>query len=226
MNNSKEDFSSYLIKMYPELFPKDKDGNPRSPDCGIWCPVGWEDLVEDLCKAINTYCCLQLIYTEKRKPLRLAKEWFYKNIFSKIYDPLHKKYNPYNKPEYKQPLLTVSARAVLNEKYKREFAIVEKLQKVRKIFYPYYKWHTDPVTPVTIDQIKEKFGQLRFYYEGGDTKIAGMVSFAEYLSSTICQNTGNRATLCKRGSWYATLSPEEAAKKGFTSASYETETTQ
>lgn len=218
--NSQIPFDQYLIKTYPTLFPKDSDGNPTAPSCGIWCPVGWENLVKDLCKAISTYCCLQLVYIEKRKPLRLVKQWFYKNIFSKIYDPLYRKYNPYNKPEYKTLLLSVSARAALNEKYKREFAIVEKLRKIQKIFYPYYKWDTVPVAPVTIHQIKEKFGQLRFYYEGGDAKVAGMVSFAEYLSSTICQNTGTRATLCKKRSWYATLSPEEAAKNGFTSVIY------
>jgi hypothetical protein len=36
--------------------------------------------------------------------------------------------------------------------------------------------------PVVVQQVKEKFGGLRFYYYGGDDIIAGMVSFAEAMS--------------------------------------------
>ena len=46
--------------------------------------------------------------------------------------------------------------------------------------------------PVTIIQIKEKFGGLRFYYDGGDDIIFGMVLFAESLSLSICETCGTR----------------------------------
>ena len=39
-------------------------------------------------------------------------------------------------------------------------------------------------------QVKEKFSGLRFYYKGGDEKIAGMVSHAEDLSYSICEECG------------------------------------
>jgi rubrerythrin len=39
-------------------------------------------------------------------------------------------------------------------------------------------------------QVKEKFSGLRFYHSGGDEKIAGMVSFAEDLSYSICEECG------------------------------------
>jgi len=39
-------------------------------------------------------------------------------------------------------------------------------------------------------QVKEKFSGLRFYYSGGDEKIAGMMSFAEDLSYSICEECG------------------------------------
>ena len=35
------------------------------------------------------------------------------------------------------------------------------------------------VPQVTLDQVKEKFGTLRFYYTGGDDYIRGMVTMAE-----------------------------------------------
>jgi hypothetical protein len=212
LKDSSKPFNEYLVERYPTLFPKDEQGNPIQPSCGIWCPVGWENLVDDLCRALESYCRCQKVYTEKYKTLRLVKEWFYKKIFSKIF--IYNRFNPYNE----QISLTAEQRAKFQEENKFKFTVWNFFIKIRKIFYPYYKWDITPVPPVTIAQIKEKFGELRFYYDGGDVKVVGMVSFAEFLSSTICQNTGNRGSLCKRGSWYSTLSPEEAEKNNFTQA--------
>lgn len=52
-----------------------------------------------------------------------------------------------------------------------------------------------PVVPqVTIAQIKEKFGGLRFYYDGGDDKIQGMVRMAEAWADAVCEDCGAPAT--------------------------------
>jgi hypothetical protein len=47
------------------------------------------------------------------------------------------------------------------------------------------------VDQVVAEQIKEKFGTLRFYYSGGDERIAGMVELAELMSGRICENCGS-----------------------------------
>jgi len=66
---------------------------------------------------------------------------------------------------------------------------------------------------ISVLQIKEKFGTLRFYYQIGpkdkaqldkETRIAHVVGFTEYLSSTICQNDGKPATAYNNG-WAKTL---------------------
>lgn len=44
---------------------------------------------------------------------------------------------------------------------------------------------------VVIEQIKEKFGTLRFYYQGGDEFIHGAVWLAESMSGQICESCGN-----------------------------------
>jgi hypothetical protein len=51
------------------------------------------------------------------------------------------------------------------------------------------------VHQVTLDQVKEKFGTLRFYYSGGDERIDGMVSLAESLSGRICEGCGNLGSM-------------------------------
>jgi len=43
------------------------------------------------------------------------------------------------------------------------------------------------IPQVTLDQVKEKFGTLRFYYTGGDDAIDGMVTMAESMSGVICE---------------------------------------
>ena len=43
------------------------------------------------------------------------------------------------------------------------------------------------VPQVTLDQVKEKFGTLRFYYTGGDDEISGMVRMAESMSGVTCE---------------------------------------
>jgi hypothetical protein len=57
---------------------------------------------------------------------------------------------------------------------------------------------------VMVDQIKEKFGQLRFYVTGGDDMIEGMIWMAEHMSGHICETCGNRGEL-RTGSWLVTL---------------------
>jgi hypothetical protein len=49
----------------------------------------------------------------------------------------------------------------------------------------------ESIPQVTLDQVKEKFGTLRFYYTGGDDRIDGMVSLAESMTGVICEECGN-----------------------------------
>ena len=58
---------------------------------------------------------------------------------------------------------------------------------------------------VIAEQIKEKFGGLRFYYRGGDEFINGLVSFAEALSYKTCEQCGsNRNVSLRKRSWIKT----------------------
>lgn len=50
------------------------------------------------------------------------------------------------------------------------------------------------VPQVVVAQIKEKFGSLRFYYDGGDEYIHGLVSMAESWADHTCETCGDPAT--------------------------------
>ena len=57
---------------------------------------------------------------------------------------------------------------------------------------------------VTISQVKEKFGGLRFYVYGGSDYVRGMIDFAESMSYKICEDCGNPGKLSQEG-WWRTL---------------------
>ncbi len=65
-----------------------------------------------------------------------------------------------------------------------------------------------PITPkvdwIVVDQIKEKFGGLRFYYHGGDNHIDGLVTMAESWASHTCETCGNMGKR-RDGGWIRTL---------------------
>ena len=48
-----------------------------------------------------------------------------------------------------------------------------------------------PVKQVVANQIKQKFGVLRFYYEGGNEHIRSIIDYTEFISGYICENTGS-----------------------------------
>jgi len=69
----------------------------------------------------------------------------------------------------------------------------------------------ESVPPVIIGQIKEKFGGLRFYYDGGDEFIRGAVRMAEYEASRTCEVCGTPGKR-RDGGWVRTLCDTHAEK--------------
>jgi hypothetical protein len=78
----------------------------------------------------------------------------------------------------------------------------------------YINWknrESEIVPQVVVAQIKEKFGGLRFYYEGGDDRIHGMVSMAESWADKSCETCGAPGTSGGKG-WIKTLCPTHRAE--------------
>jgi hypothetical protein len=68
------------------------------------------------------------------------------------------------------------------------------------------------VPQVVIEQIKEKFGGLRFYYQGGDDEISGMVRMAEAWADVACEECG-AAGKRRSGGWIRTLCDQHEAER-------------
>ena len=77
-----------------------------------------------------------------------------------------------------------------------------------------WKNRNEEVVPqVTVDQVKEKFGSLRFYFTGGDEYIRGMATMAESMSGVTCEQCGNPGSTVGRG-WLTTLCEKHAEERG------------
>ena len=73
---------------------------------------------------------------------------------------------------------------------------------------------TPAVPQVVVEQVKEKFGTLRFYYRGGDKYIDGLVSMAESMTEFTCEECGAPGK-SRRGGWIRTLCDKHAEEKGY-----------
>jgi len=58
---------------------------------------------------------------------------------------------------------------------------------------------------VTCTQMKEKFGGLRFYENGADKTVDGMIHYAEYLADNTCQDCGSREDIGRTSGWISTI---------------------
>lgn len=65
---------------------------------------------------------------------------------------------------------------------------------------------------VVVRQIKEKFGGLRFYYDGGDESVAGMVRMAESWAVHTCEECGKPGK-SRSGGWIKTLCDEHEVER-------------
>lgn len=65
---------------------------------------------------------------------------------------------------------------------------------------------------VTVAQIKEKFGGLRFYADGGDDTTDGMIRMAEAWATHTCEECGAPGTM-RHGGWIRTLCDKHEAER-------------
>lgn len=68
------------------------------------------------------------------------------------------------------------------------------------------------IAQVEVQQIKEKFGGLRFYHSGGDDHIHGMVQMAEAFAGTLCEECGGIGKR-RSGNWVRTLCDTHEAER-------------
>ena len=64
-----------------------------------------------------------------------------------------------------------------------------------------------------VTQVKEKFGELRFYINGGSDEIYNKITEAEKLSHETCELCGKKGELRTKIRWFTTLCDEHYEQK-------------
>ena len=68
------------------------------------------------------------------------------------------------------------------------------------------------IPQITVSQVKEKFGTLRFYTNGSNDLITGMIWMAERMSSRVCETCGKPGKFRGKG-WFYTACDEHAREE-------------
>lgn len=104
------------------------------------------------------------------------------------------------------------------------FNIVDSLCKeiVRHIDWKHRDTPKDERPYPLIQQVKEKFGSLRFYVDREDSEISAMISLAEEMSSRTCEVCGCPGTT-RPGRWIKTLCDKHAEERGYNGKSEKSE---
>lgn len=100
---------------------------------------------------------------------------------------------------------------ILNLRVKGKYNWITK--KFSYKFFDRFEIETYEAIPqVVASQVKEKYGSLRFYYNGGDSMIHGIVWLAEDMSYDICEVCGSTKNVTQTKGWITSLC-EDCMKK-------------
>lgn len=209
MKQENQTFEEYLMEKYPMLFHVDESGNVLPPDCGISCPEGWRPIVDTLCATINGYVEGTTLYKQKRVWWFVVKKLIFNWVFGKRFSALIN----FIDPAPSKGLRLASWNEEIRNQFPKRKKLMNLLRRFRTRLIPVMSFNESRVPRVYIGQIKSKFGGLRFYYDGGDDVVAGMVRLAEALCNNTCETTGERGELYKKSVWYATVSKSFAQEQ-------------
>lgn len=187
----RNEFDQYLCKTYPKLFAdRDKPMQQTAMCWGFSHGDGWFNIINNLCSNIQGH----IDWKEKQRKQAIKHNEMAMQLKAGNSELFDKEMGSNLSQEYK-------------DKRKQEI-INNPLHAV-----------PESVVQVTVDQVKEKFGTLRFYYSGGDDTISGLVNMAESMSAVTCEKCGNVGR--RRGTgWISTLCNEHSKEEDYSIGRY------
>jgi len=179
----KRELDEYLCKVYPKMMVNRNKSMQETCMCwGFECGDGWFQILNQLMGNIQHH----IDWRERQREVVIK--------FNRIAEQLKAGDSTLFDEEYKDLI-------GLDFKEKRRQEMLERDPQTIP----------EPITQVTLDQVKEKFGTLRFYYSGGDDYIRGLVSMAESMSGVTCEECGKPGTQTP-GGWIKTVCVEHGGQ--------------
>jgi hypothetical protein len=167
----KDELEQELCKKYPKIFKDNRHPDARFSGMhwGISVGDGWYNIISNGCWLIQN----RVDHTRKQR----ASTLWYNRAIRKALDgdssSLRKTF------AMKDGTLTQWQENALQK------VIDEGMQ---------FKEVPEACEQVIATQVKEKFGDLRFYYQGGDGYAGGVIDMMEAMTSTTCEDCGSVGT--------------------------------
>jgi hypothetical protein len=172
----KQELDKLLCERYPKMMVNRNKNMQETCMCwGFECGDGWFNILDQLMGNIQHH----IDWKEKQKAWAIKYNEMATQAKAGNFD-----------------LFEEDMKSVVAEEYKEN--------RLAEIVAGDFREVPDSIPQVTLDQVKEKFGTLRFYYSGGDEYINGLVSMAESMSGCTCEECGNPGER-KGGGWVRTM---------------------
>jgi len=173
-----------LCEKYPKIFANRNGDMKTTAMCwGFECGDGWYNIIDVLCGNIQH----KIDYENKKRTDAIK-------FNQMLEDCRHGDYRIFN--EY------YSFGDDAFRAKKMETILDEEPREVR-----------DEYPQVVAVQVKEKFGGLRFYVEGGTSEIHNFIAMAESMSYRTCEECGSPGSVYRNG-WHKTMCEVHAAMSG------------
>ena len=162
----RQELDKLLCEKYPKMMVNRNKNMQETCMCwGFECGDGWFNILNQLMGDIQSHI-----------------DWRFQQIESaKKYNEMAAQCKAGNFDLFEQDMSSV-----IDQEYKEK--------RLQEIVNSDFRTIPKEIAQVTLDQVKEKFGTLRFYYTGGDDVIDGMVRMAESMSGVMCEGCGSPAT--------------------------------
>jgi hypothetical protein len=179
----KKEYDEYLCKVYPKMMVNRNLHMTETCMCwGFECGDGWFQILNQLMGNIQHH----IDWKERQREVAIK--------FNRMTEQLKAGDSTLFDEEYKDLIGS-------DFKEKRRQELIDREPQIVP----------EPIPQVTLDQVKEKFGTLRFYYSGGDEYISGLVSMAESMSGVTCEECGKPGTRTG-GGWIKTVCVEHGGE--------------
>jgi hypothetical protein len=181
----KQELDKLLCERYPKMMVNRNKNMQETCMCwGFECGDGWFNILDQLMGNIQHH----IDWKEKQRKWAIDYNEMAAQAKAGNFD-----------------LFEETTKAQPNDEYKEK--------RLAEIIAGDFREVPESIPQVTLDQVKEKFGTLRFYYSGGDDYIDGMVSLAESLTGVTCESCGNVGER-RGGGWVHTYcTPCEEARE-------------
>ena len=181
----KQELDKLLCERYPKMMVNRNKNMQETCMCwGFECGDGWFNILDQLMGSIQHH----IDWKEKQRKWAIDYNEMATQAKAGNFD-----------------LFEETMKALPNDEYKEK--------RLAEIVAGDFRQVPDSIPQVTLDQVKEKFGTLRFYYSGGDDYISGMVSLAESMTGVTCESCGNIGER-RGGGWVHTYcTPCEEARE-------------